>query len=453
MSDIAFIIFWLFLPLFGCIVLRLVKIEFFRISIPTVLLYSILVFQYLGFPILYFGLDEFRAEYVTNKIIVWQMLAFTSLTTLLLVIGFIVGKRLFGSLSPPKLMVLPNGSNSLEVAVGKYEQFVILVLFMMGFVVLLAYINSVGMQNLALYSALSLGSETSGVEQLRSMMGNDFQGNYHWYKLFMRDLLNMASFSLYALYLLRPTRLRLLIVLISLSISILSSLLASEKAPVLWFVIGLVFVYLLVLREGRISIFHMVLFAPILMMLAAFAYIFFMGADGFDSGLQRAYSRILAGQMQGLYHYIEIFPQKINFLYGSSFPNPAGLLPHTPFELTTEVMNIVMPQLAQRGVTGSMPTFFWGELYANFGVFGVVAIPLFVGLYLHVVNFFILQLKFSPILIGFYVWCMLHFMNLSSTNLSSYVIDIYFIPIALISLAALSVSYKGILRKRRFYGR
>ncbi len=55
-----------------------------------------------------------------------------------------------------------------------------------------------------------------------------------------------------------------------------------------------------------------------------------------------------------------------------------GILPFEPFRMTVEVMNWVNPN--SNGVVGSMPTVFWAEAYANFGIIGVCIVPFLLAL-------------------------------------------------------------------------
>ena len=107
------------------------------------------------------------------------------------------------------------------------------------------------------------------------------------------------------------------------------------------------------------------------------------------NAIASVFSRTFTGQIQPAYHYLEFFPMHHDFLWGRSFPNPRGILPFEPYRLTVEIMNWRFPDLVKRGVVGSMPTTFWGELYANFGTLGVITIPFFVGIVIYLLACFV----------------------------------------------------------------
>ena len=120
------------------------------------------------------------------------------------------------------------------------------------------------------------------------------------------------------------------------------------------------------------------------------------------------------------------FPYYHEYLLGRSFPNPGGLLPFEPFKLTVEIMDWKHPSLASKGIVGTAPTVYWGEMYANFGWLGIIIPPFFVGFYLHILSNLISKIENSPIKFGFLVWASMHYMHLSDTSLSGFIIDIMF---------------------------
>lgn len=176
-----------------------------------------------------------------------------------------------------------------------------------------------------------------------------------------------------------------------------------------------------------------------------------MGSPTIWAGIQNGFSRITMGQMGGLYHYLIIFPDQVDYLFGRSFPNPGGIFPWEPYRLTVEVMNIVNPRLAELGIVGSMPTFFWGEMYANFGYLGILIPPFFVGYVVYAINVLIFRLPMSPLTLAIFVWALLHIKNISGTGLSGYIINISGLIMASFTLIALGLIGRGVIkfRKRR----
>ena len=199
---------------------------------------------------------------------------------------------------------------------------------------------------------------------------------------------------------------------------------AAEKGPVLWYFISLFLMYVLIRQNGQFKIKQIIGFGAFASLLISFIYVVFMGSPDLFTGMISAFSRILTGVIQPLYHYLEIFPQSIDFLWGRSFPNPGGLMPYEPFSLTKEVFVLIFPEKVDLKIIGSMPTFFIGEMYANFGYAGIIAPPFFIGFFLYGLNIFLLRLPKTPIFLSFYIWIILHYKNLDGTSLSSFIIDI-----------------------------
>jgi hypothetical protein len=123
--------------------------------------------------------------------------------------------------------------------------------------------------------------------------------------------------------------------------------------------------------------------------------------------------------------------------------NPMNIFPFEYYNLSQEIMIWYFPDENLSGIVGSMPTVYWGELYANFGIIGVFIFPTFVGMLLYGINYFLMKFKLTPILIGIYVWFLMYFSNLSSTSLSSFLFDIYPIIIFTIFLFLNFITFKN----------
>ena len=122
--------------------------------------------------------------------------------------------------------------------------------------------------------------------------------------------------------------------------------------------------------------------------------------------------------------------------------------PWEPYRLTVEVMNIVYPELEAKGVVGSMPTFFWGEMYANFGSLGILVPPFFIGYVVYMINILIFCLPMSPVVLAVFLSVTMYIKNLSGTGLSAYLIDLYGSSLLVFTLLFLSISGRGIVRYR-----
>lgn len=410
------------LPLFWVGLLRLARVSLRKATIPSVLVYFIITFQYIGLPVLYFKLDDYRSPDIESTEVVGDIFLLTSTATTLVIIGFLASRVAlrtdFATRALTRHHPEPANTTRLDTLGG-------VALTMLGAATLVIYIMKIGPSNLALVAAIEDPSDTLGINILRSHMGNAFEGRYYLYKLLMRDGLQIGSSTLFAVALLRPSKRRLLLFLISAVVATLSFTIATEKGPLINYLAGLMLVGLFIRSNGFLL--RRWLFGTALAALGAVAllYMAFMGAsDPLDAALQ-ATSRLFTGQIEPLYHYLVIFPQQHDFLLGRSMPNPAGLLPFEHYPLTIEVMSMVHPWHLREGVVGSMPTFFWGELWANFGTVGVLLVPAFVGFAVCWIADTLDRFSPTPLTLAAIAWFSLHVKDLSNTPASNYIIDAY----------------------------
>lgn len=419
MFDFAFILIWLLLPLFWHILLKAASLSLWRVTIPSFVILSFYIYQYLGLPVLYFQLDEYR--YVTgvnDESLVLRVFFYTSLTITLMTFSFVIGRKLFGRLSNPAPAAICASRGS--------EMFGLSLLFVLCVAVLYKYLNKVGFQNIALLNLLDVGSGVEA-EVARSAMGNSFEGKYHWYYLFMNKLMIFSNIAFFLQMLLRPSRYNKILFGVGFLLTTFSMVMAIEKQPMVDYVVALCLTYVLLRQGGNISVKGLIFIGGILIILVSVFYMVFMGAGSFIAGIFSAFSRTLTGQIQPAYHYLEFFPTHQDYLLGRSFPNPMGLLPFEPYRLTVEIMNWYYPELAKHDIVGSMPTAYWGEMYANFGIIGAIIPPFFVGIALYWLNSLLIRFEPSPISIALFIVSVMHFKNLALTSLTGYLVDTYFV--------------------------
>ena len=415
--DLSFLMIWLLLPLFWGLLMKLAGLNLTKPNIPVTLIIFIYVFQYIGLPILYFQLDAYRfSEGVNDKVIVLNIFLFTSITITLMIFGYVVAKLHFGRLNWNKEYVDKTNITT---------SFAIFIFFTLSVSVLLLYITKLGVNNLAILSVVGLVDNSDSLALLRSSMGNNFSGRYHWYYLFMNKILIFISYIYYVMFLsgLKYSKvmfyMSLLAVLVSLTM-------ATAKGPLINYLIGIFIINIIVSNE-KIKIKKVFAFMVALIVILVMMYILFMNNSSVFSALWHVTSRITTGQIQPAYHYLEFFPYYQDFLLGRSFPNPAGILPFEHYRLTHELMAWHNPSQASRGVVGSMPTIYWGEMYANFGWLGVLVVPLIVGYVLYGINSVLFRFKKNMITISYFVWIIMHISSLSGTSLSNYFVDIYMV--------------------------
>lgn len=434
--DFFFVMLYLLIPIFTLFLMKIAGLSLFKLTIPSVTIGAMFFFAYFGILPLYFGWDKYRYLIgVQDKMLILKMFAFSSWSILTMVLGFVFANKCMniGTLNTSfyKLRNLNNNE-------------VLLLLLLLGFclIILSIYISKV--PQVALVVAFSKGINEA--KAARSLMGNAFPGKYHWYKLIMRDLLSVIVYAFYANWLITKKKSTLAILGISFCLATFSLIMATEKAPFAWFLVALFLIYILVKKGNRLSIKNLLPLIFILMLVFVGFYMCFMGSRNVTTSISSTFSRAFTGSISPSYFYLKFFPLHHEFLWGTSFPNPKGILPFKPFRLTVELMNWRFPHLAQKGIVGSMPTVFWGELYANFGIWGILFFPFLIGIGIYILTYLVHKLENTPIKIAFIVWLMMHYKNLSVTGVSGFLIDIYFVAILFFVISIVIIANKGKLK-------
>lgn len=439
MLDILFVILFFTFPFVVFKYMDTIGHNIFTISVPVYLIISMFVYAYSGLLPLYFGWDEYRYSMgVQDRALIFQVFIYSIISIVGLLAGFTYAKVVLKMNKFQKFDYIRQ--------ISRKELLVLVGLIAFCFFVLLVYLSKI--PNIALFVALSDGA-SSDSHLARSLMGNDFSGKYHWYSLIMHDLFNIVTFALFSAFLLTKRKIMFFFFLVAFLGSSFAAVMATEKGPFAQILIGLLFVYGLSLLKGKIPIKATIILLVVLFSSLTTFYIFFMGSEDVFSAFGSIFSRALAGSIQPAYHYLEFFPQHQEFLMGRSFPNPGGILPIESYRMTVEVMNWVNPN--DHGIVGSMPTVFWAEAYANFGIFGVIFVSFIMGVVLYAVYYLVDKIENTPLKIGFFVWLMQHFKALSITGFSGYLIDFYLIILAFIMI--MSIAFANRFRIKYYKGK
>ena len=414
------------LPIFWNSLLKIAKIRLTDLTISSFVLIFIYIYQYIGIPILYLQLDPYRADVVTDKMVMIQVFTYTSITITLMIFGFIFSRL---TLSDHSRLKKSNGSGVLPI--NKLQNYLLISIIICSLIVLYKYVMKVGFQNLALIVAFSI--ESGARASARSSMGLAFDGKYHWYKLFMNDYLRFGFYALYANYLSVKTNTTYKIfTLITFLFTVFVMIMGTEKAPLANLLISIMIINFLVKSQNKIVNSRVILIGSLTFASLVWFYMAFMGHETVISSIGGIFSRAFTGQIMPAYLYLEYIPEVQDFLVGRSLPNPRNIFPFDHVELSKDVMAWFNPGQFKSNNIGSMPTIFWGEMYANFGLIGIIIPPFFVGIVLYIFDLIILKLKKTPVTISLLVWMMFHFKELGETQLSNYLLDLYFIGIILI---------------------
>lgn len=436
---LALIFFLLFfsVPIFALIQLRIAGERLNQVSIVNITTVALFMFSMLGTFVLFFQLDAYRYNVgVQDPALVLVVLFYSSINIIFFLLGVIFIRKVVG------FDVVRFSSSEIR-RLSWLQSKIILLIFMFCIVVLIKYLRQ--LDQFAIIVALTEGA--SAAKQARSDMGNSFSGKYHWYKLVMHDLGNLVTFTSFAIWLIGKRARDGLLFVSAFCYSAFVAIMATEKAPIAWLLIGLLMVYSVVRSNGFMPFKKLIPFIFLIVGLLVMTFIYFMGSGDIDAALWSVFSRAFSGSISPAYFYLEFFPEHQEFLLGRTFPNPGGLMPYEPYRYTIEVMNWVFPELVGSGVVGTAPTVFWGEAYANFGPLGIPFVAFMVGCLVALVSYLVSKLEINPLTVGFLVWLILIFKDLSVTGFSGYFYNVYVISITVIVIAVLSV--RGFLRVRQ----
>lgn len=296
----------------------------------------------------------------------------------------------------------------------------IIICFIIVIIVAFLYRNAIGKFPIELiFSGLS----AADLVILRSDATNGFIGKAYRYDMFM-DELPLFLFILVSLIKRGGGKKKWGVLYISLlSYNIFYALSTLQKAPILKLIILSVIIFLFVNKTIKKK--YIILLGALMPTLVVLMYIFFMGREDSPVSeiMQGALHRIFVGSIIPFFWYIIYVDQK-GFLFGTSFPNPAGILPFEHVPLTKEIALI-----GQSGVgdaVGSMPTCFIGEMYANFGVLGIIISCILFGFVLQSLDIYYsrkMKEEKDAFTCAIYIYLIFYFTKYSESALSSIVLD------------------------------
>lgn len=439
MLDILFWALFLLTPLSMFFLLRIAGEKVNQISMVNLVTIALFAFSVLGTLPLFYQLDAYRvATGVTDPELVLTVTFLSCANIIIFLLGVIFVRKV--------LLLTPVPIVSLQIKKLNKVRFIsMLVVLLLVALVLYIYLGKIN--QVAILVALKDGAGAATLA--RSKMGNDFSGKYHWYSLVLHDIGTLVTLTFYVSWLLRKRLLNLVLFLIAFSISAFVAVMATAKGPFVGLLMTLFMAHYLTRHNGYVPKKDIIILGVSVVSILVVFYIYFMGSGSAGQALWSVFSRAFAGSISPAYFYLEYFPQHHDFLMGTSFPNPGGVMPYTPFRLTVEIMDWVAPHLSAQGVVGTMPTVFWGEAYANFGYAGIPIVAFIMGVLVAILSYFVSKLELNPLTVAFTVWLIFHLKNLSTTGFSDFLYDFYMIFVSAVVVIVLFTTTKIGIRKYR----
>jgi hypothetical protein len=411
-------------PVVALTLLWLVGIRVTRFSLPSLFVLLYLALAHIGILPLYFGWDEYSISIgIERRDLLFKVGLLSSLALVVSSVGLAFAT--FVLQAPPDRY----RPTLVKATRGEY-QFMLLV-FTVCVVVFALYISQVN----AIALVRALQGDIAGAAVARSEMGNAFPGKYWRYRLFFRTILDYTVVFFYAHHLAKRRGGTMLVFCATFGVAVLTATIATEKAPLAMLMISLYLAYVMY-KGGRYWQPATKYAAVVGVIVLSASYIYLMGTTDVATAVQQLAGRVFAGQISPAYFYVDLFPNRLDYLWGSSMPNPGGLLPFDQFPLTRYVEQHMAGRISTT-IIGSAPTVYWGEMYANFGFAGVVISSLMVGIGLGTLSAVLTSLTPSPVVIAATIAFAGHYSTLTMTSFSDFLIDAVFVALAGLTLMTL----------------
>jgi oligosaccharide repeat unit polymerase len=298
--------------------------------------------------------------------------------------------------------------------------FIILSLVVLSFSVLMLYVSKVDF--LPIFGLFD-GFQASDLAFLRSESGNNFDGKYYRYVMFMKTL---PLLLLFILFFMKNISMKWKIFFyLLLSYNIFVNVMDLSKAPLIKLFLILMLAYFY--SQNKISKKVFITTGIVLTSMIMLMYVFIMGMSdrGFFEVLSAPLHRIFIGQISPFYWW-QLFQEQYGYLYGTSFPNPAHIFPFEHRRITVEVMNFAHPELATLGVVGSMPTVFFADWFMNFGPLMALFSMVLLGFILQISDIiFITKLaRYKSLLVSvLFIFMINYFGKFAGTSFTGIIID------------------------------
>ena len=234
--------------------------------------------------------------------------------------------------------------------------------------------------------------------------------------------------------------------------NIFVSIMSFEKAPLVNLFVLVLTAYLFSKNMiDKKTVFRVCVISMIVLIIM---YAFFM--DYSDKNLfqliEAPLQRIFIGQIHPFFYYF-LYQEKFGYIYGASFPNPAGIFPFKYRKITEEIYNFAYPKYSQMGIVGSVPTVFYADWFINFGLIMALFSMFLIGLLLQSLDIYFinkLSSKKTVIISTMFIY-MINYM--SKFTRTSYVGIIFDQTWMVVVFVAISISFIVLLCKTITNGR
>ena len=240
---------------------------------------------------------------------------------------------------------------------------------------------------------------------LRQEASNNFIGNEYIRNIFALALTPILGYVAFVYFFITKSKKDFVWFLCLFVSSLLILTYDLSKGPIIHFLIGFIFCYILL--KGKIS--RKIFTTAVISVLALIVCLYISVAKvnsfytlfNYNTGLV---GRLILSQSAGTYLVYEYFPSKHEHIGFSSFSRQISNLLESNYEqrAAKSLMNYVNPSGVEKGTAGVVNSLFVAEAWANWGLWGVLISPLIVGMVIQILFLFFLTHKKTPFMVGLF---------------------------------------------------
>ena len=431
---------WLFLfayilsiGVFG-ILLYSSGISLLKPSIPMVFFWSYLILSYAGFPFMVFEFVSSAAWInVTDSSVIVLTWFYSAVSLLLVVTGIVIAKHILKIDTATKKSI----SNNMNVSIVA-----VIILCLISGISLLIYLQNV--PSVALFDYLEYGDEANTA--LSRSNATNALSNAWRYQFFTKHITPFLSYATLAALVMTARKRYLFVFAIAFILSSFATVMNFTRSAFPIYFSSVLFVYIL---SKNISISSRIIIVGLFIVTPFLLYIFAVIAKtDIVSAIRLVVERLLAGTPEAAYFYVMIFPNILDYLNGLSLPNPGGILPFEHFRVSVFVSQYIWSFAAvygggpPEGVVGSAPAMFWTEMYANFGLSGIIISSLIFGGVLWTVHAYVSRLPAHPIVYALITYIAFYIRPVSTSFLSNIMVPVEPIIVCILAYVLYRLSVK-----------
>lgn len=365
-----------------------------------------LLYSYLGSIIIYV-FNELPFNTVINSIIggektrfiVWSSISYTMIAFPL---GMIFSNFVFKFRNQE---ILEYNLLPITNFISKRDSYVKFPLYLLSILCIFVVVHVfLSLGTIPIIKAFTLNNEIE-VLQLRANIDSNFPGNVYLKNIFGLSILPILSYISFGYYLKTKSTADLIWYLLLLIFTSLILTYNVAKAPLVRYFLG--YVFFIVYFKGEIPKTKLLKYFILIFFFLILSFVF-LGKKGgivellfsYNSGIS---GRLLISQVSSLYKHFELFPDIYPHI-GFGSVSDLFALGESSKRSARLVLENVNPSWVQNEMGGVFNTLFIGEAYANFGLVGVITMPIYVGFIIKSFHSILLRLPKTPLFLGILVF-------------------------------------------------